>query len=188
MHKRQGFSLIEMLACISIITIICAFALPSMQSMSASSQSDKVAGQLYHHLNLARTEAILRNTITTVCASMDGRTCLKQKDWSSSEILVFHDHNGDGYRDSDDTLVSSINMATDRNGLTWRSFGNKPYLQWQPSGMTYFQNGNLTYCPANGDGRHARRLVLNGAGRVYHAHDTNGDGIPEGSDGKNIRC
>ena len=188
MKKRNGFSLIELLAIVSIMSIIFGFALPSFQSVTDKLKSDSVAEQLYHHLYHARIESITKNIVTTVCASLDKQQCIHDTDWSNHDIIIFQDKNNNGNIDTNEPIISVMNLGLTQGTLKWKSFGNKPYLQWQPSGMTYYQNGNFTYCPKNHDEHYAKRIILNTAGRIYFGYDRNHDGIQEGTNGKNIQC
>ena len=57
-----------------------------------------------------------------------------------------------------------------------------------PMGFTRDQNGNFTWCPGNGDVRLARQLIVNAAGRLREALDSDGDGVREGANGRPIGC
>ncbi len=188
MRFNEGFTLIELLAVLGILGIITSLAFPSFHFLLEKEKATSFSHSLYHHLNYARTEAITKNTPTTVCASHNSQDCSKNKDWSNQHILIFTDFNGNGKRESGDIILREFDPGLTNNSLVWRSFGNKNYLQWQPSGMTYYQNGNFTYCPENKDSRNAKKLILNAAGRIYFGFDNNHDGIQEGTDGKNILC
>jgi type IV fimbrial biogenesis protein FimT len=188
MNSAKGFTLIELLAVIGILGVISALAFPAFNYLLEKEQASAFSYKLYRYLNYARSEAITKNITTTVCASKNNLDCSKNKDWSNQHILIFIDFNSNGKRDQDDIIVKAFELGLSNNSLVWRSFGNKNYLQWQPSGMTYYQNGNFTYCPDNKDIRNAKKIILNAAGRIYFGMDRNHDGIQEGTDGKNVIC
>ena len=188
MEKCKGLTLVELMAVIGIVGILCGLAFPSFTSLLQRAKGDRAAHLLYHPLNHARTVSITKNITTTACASINDKQCLRSTDWSYHDIIIFHDKNSNGNIDTGEPLLSKINLGLEENSLKWRSFGNRNYLQWQPSGMTYYQNGNFTYCPKDGDTRFAKRIILNAAGRIYFGYDRNKDGIQEGTDGKNITC
>lgn len=66
MHSR-GFTLVEMLVVIAISAILIAAAVPSFQSLIASSRASSASGNLRSSLEFARSEAIRRNQNVTVC-------------------------------------------------------------------------------------------------------------------------
>ena len=70
MHSR-GFTLVEMLAVITISAILVALALPSFRSIIRSSQISSTSNALLASIDLARSEAIRRNATVSVCRSLD---------------------------------------------------------------------------------------------------------------------
>ncbi|HJW50833.1 MAG TPA: GspH/FimT family pseudopilin [Burkholderiaceae bacterium] len=70
MHSR-GFTLVEMLAVITISAILVALALPSFRSIVRSSQISSTSNDLLASIDLARSEAIRRNVTVSVCRSLN---------------------------------------------------------------------------------------------------------------------
>ena len=70
MHSR-GFTLVEMLAVITISAILVALALPSFRSIIRSSQISSTSNALLASIDLARSEAIRRNATVSVCRSLN---------------------------------------------------------------------------------------------------------------------
>lgn len=64
MYSQRGFSLIELMVVVTILVILLAFGIPSFKTMMQNSQIRNAAEAIENGLNLARTEAIHRNTIT----------------------------------------------------------------------------------------------------------------------------
>ena len=188
MSNSRGFTLIELLIVTAILGVIGLYSIPTFTNMIEKQRSRSASYELYHHLNFARSQAISRNSAITVCASIDGNTCTHDKDWSNKTLLIFSDSNQNGEVDENDNILKTRKFSYEAGSLMWRSFRNKGFLQWFPTGITYYQNGNFVYCPTSKNPRNARNLIMNAAGRVYFGRDRNGDGIPEGSNGKNISC
>src|SRR5688572_9547660 len=74
-HTEGGFTLIEMMIVISLIAILMAIAVPSFRDASLSSQLRSTANELVAGAMLARSEAIKRNAIVTMCVSSSGTAC-----------------------------------------------------------------------------------------------------------------
>jgi type IV fimbrial biogenesis protein FimT len=70
-----GFTLVEMMIAITIMAILMAIAVPSFKDASLSSELRSIANDLVAHAALARSEAIKRNALVTLCVSADGATC-----------------------------------------------------------------------------------------------------------------
>jgi len=186
--KQYGFTAYELLISVLIIGLLIALSYPSWHTSLEKAKHRAAAYQLYQFFQFARSSAVYQRRTLSACASIDKQNCKPSNNWSDSDIILFIDHNRNGSLDSDDEIIRLLTFADKQAHLHWRSFGSKPYLQWQTNGMTYYQNGNFLYCPKDKNAKNAFMLIINAAGRMYFAEDKNKDGIVEGSDGKNIQC
>jgi type IV fimbrial biogenesis protein FimT len=73
--RSGGFTLLEALVVIAILGILAAIAPPAFDYIVVSSRTSSFATNLAASMQLARSEAILRNNATSVCASSNGTTC-----------------------------------------------------------------------------------------------------------------
>lgn len=71
----RGFTLIELLVTIAILAIVLALAIPNFTALIISNRLTANANELVGSLQLARSEAVSRNTRVTVCRSVNGTTC-----------------------------------------------------------------------------------------------------------------
>ena len=93
------------------------------------------------------------------------------------------------YRDGTDIEARAQMMTAAAAGaILWRSFGNKPYLQFTSMGYTNFQNGNITYCPKDRSSRFRRQIVITVQGRPRLVHTRNLAGQPIDRQGRILRC
>lgn len=168
-----------------IVAVMAKLALPGLGDLLSQQRSDAAARQLHRELVMARSAAVSRREMVTLCRSADGRSC--GGSWEQG-IAVFLDGDGDRQVDELHQVLSFIDMSGSDSQIYWRSFGNRQYLQFLPEGSTNNQNGSFTLCPKNGDLRHARQLVVSRTGRIRHARDSDGDGFVENSRGKPVRC
>jgi type IV fimbrial biogenesis protein FimT len=181
----RGFTLLELLFTLALLVLLSSLAVPAMSHTLKRANNRTLANQMIGLIQYARSESVVRRQVITLCGSRQGQQC--DGDWSS-HVLVLVDHNRNGKRDDPDTLLQVVSAVKSGESLRWRVFGNKAYLQLHPDGRTRYQNGNFTYCPANGDARYALHWLLNASGRLRLAPDKNGNGIPENSSGKDISC
>jgi type IV fimbrial biogenesis protein FimT len=182
--KTKGFTLIDLLATLAVAGIVFFYALPNLSTMLDKHRSKAVGYSLVNVVSLARQTAISTGSITTICGSTDRLNC--DRGWSEG-ILVFVDRGVQGVVDGADEVIRYAQVIS-KGEISWRAFQNKGYLQFQGNGFTNYHNGSLRYCPESRDARFAKQLILNVGGRVRMAPDQNGNGIPEGTDGKDIEC
>jgi type IV fimbrial biogenesis protein FimT len=74
-RPARGFTLIEMLVAIAIMAMLMMMAVPSLRDAGLPSQLRSVANSLVAATQLARSEAIKRNTTVTLCVSANGSSC-----------------------------------------------------------------------------------------------------------------
>ena len=182
---QAGLTLFELLFTLFLLSLLLGIALPDFTKLIEHKRADNNVRTLVTAIELARTSAIVDNSLVTLCRSQNGEEC--GGDWKNG-ILVFVDHDGDRDIDPEDRLVRFFTLPSLDGELYWRAFQNRQYLQITPQGFTRYQNGNFTFCPASGELQHARQLILNRTGRVRLAGDSDGDGIAEDSRGRPIRC
>ncbi|QOW25749.1 GspH/FimT family pseudopilin [Lysobacter sp. H23M47] len=78
---ESGFSLIELIVTIVVLAILVTLATPSFTSLLNSSRLTAQANELVASLQLARSEAVRRNTPVTLCRSTNGSTCAGAGAW-----------------------------------------------------------------------------------------------------------
>lgn len=90
--KTTGFTLIELLVTVSVLAILLAVAIPSMQTFVVRNRLAAVNNDLMTALNMARSEAIKRATTVSVCRTNDnGTTCAGT--WSDGWMVFVNNDN-----------------------------------------------------------------------------------------------
>lgn len=182
---QDGFTLLELLTTMALAAIIMAFALPGMQTLVQSHQARSALQDLRAGIHLARQTAINKNVNVIICPRLDDG-CGPRNTWRAGAI-IFEDRDNSRTRTAADVIVGYLNPINSGQ-IYWRAFRSRSYLQFTGSGLTDWQNGNLLYCPDNGDPMLARQLILNVAGRTYPSRDADGDGIHEDARGRSLNC
>lgn len=166
-----GFSLIELLVVMAILSILLAVSLPNFRDMIESNSSNSQAKLFLTTLNLARSEAIKRGGNVAVCASNDGADC-DEDEWGEGWI-VFFDANGDangltGSVDANDTLIRVFDSVGSSNVTTFTvdlfEYNN---LGFSATGGTQ----TLLICPASSNAVNARSIVIGPSGRGRRVED-----------------
>lgn len=161
MHSK-GLTLIELLTVIAITAILAVMALPSFNDLLRRQEINGQANALFSMLYLARSEAIKRNSVVTICKSNDGQNC--GGNWSTG-WLMFADQNKDGSLDAGETIIT-LGQISEKIAVNWTAFGSNNYIRFTPRGMTLAQNGTFTVCPENADESLARAVVISKTARV----------------------
>lgn len=170
-HRTSGLTLIELMVTVSILAILMAVAIPSFQSMIASSQLTTATNDFMATLGQARSDAIRRGSRVTVCKSANGTQCVTTGDWHQGWIM-FNDPGRSGASanlDTGETIIFAAPALT--TGIAIK--GNLDYISFaadgQPKNMTgapYF--GTIRICSTAAsltNDKRARDLILSRAGR-----------------------
>lgn len=101
--NAQGYTLIELLVVIIIIGIVAAIAFPNFQGMANGNRLTSGTNEVVATLQVARMEAIRRNTRVVVCSSTDGASCSGASNWARH--IAFVDADRDGVVDTGEVIV-----------------------------------------------------------------------------------
>lgn len=182
--NAKGFTLIELMIVICIIAILASLTVPSFSDIIRRQQVSGEANVLFSLVYLARSEAIKRNSVVTICKSNDADLC--GGNWSDGWI-VFQDNDKDGSRDNGEIKISSGTIGNDYQ-LSWSAFGSNNYIRFTARGMTLSQNGTFKLCPADNDTKFSRAVVISKTARVRTTRDVSGDGVYEDASGNDLTC
>ncbi|WP_105103211.1 GspH/FimT family pseudopilin [Microbulbifer pacificus] len=185
MQRQPGFTLIELIITLAILTIVLSLAAPGMSELVRRYQSEAKARELFDLLQLMRSRAYSERQKYSLCPSSDGVSC--GTDWSSGALL-FADSNGDGEKNNGEVIEKIFSGAEAGGSLRWRAFNNRGYILFRPDGTTPAQSGNFSYCPPDGEAKNGWVIVMNAIGRPYLGKDNDGDGVRETGSGENLSC
>lgn len=177
-HDQLGFSLLELIITISLVSILAAFAIPNLQSYIMNSRINGASQQLIQTFQTARSEATKRQRNVVVCLADSTPTCTmgnKPSGW-----IVFEDANANWLFDSTETLISVRNFNATKlsvladgsnrvsyNATGFAAIGNGANPQIRSTGMVICdRRGNVDSNGGAGEQSVARGLIIAGTGRV----------------------
>ena len=74
--KVAGFSMIELMVTVAVLAILVAIATPSFTAIINNNRLTSSANELVASLQLARSDAVTRNTSVRLCRSADSVSCV----------------------------------------------------------------------------------------------------------------
>ena len=98
MESENGFTLVELLISIVIVTTLLALGVPSIKDFMKNNRLGAQSNALVTGLQVARSEAVKRGADTVICASSNLTSCTGSADWDKGWI-VFSDLNTNGTPD-----------------------------------------------------------------------------------------
>jgi len=88
--KARGFSLVELMVALVIGAMLVAIAVPSFRTTIQKHRLRSATDNLQAAIDYARSEAVLRATYVSVCASSDGATCAGTKTYETGWLVYAH--------------------------------------------------------------------------------------------------
>ncbi len=173
--QNHGWTLIELLIVLAIITTLTVLSLPQTDYSSRVSIQQQLQ-RLSDGIQLAKSEAILLGRPVRLCGLSTSTASQCTDSWATGFMIEVEES------------VIFQHRWTLKGQLTWQGFGSRTYLAIDERGMLRYQNGSFTYCAADLDITKAQQLIVNAAGRTRLAIDSNQDGIRETSNGNPIVC
>ena len=155
----QGYTLIELVTGLALVATTLAWGVPSFGVLLRNAARTREVNQFIQAVYVARSEAIKRNGVVSLCPSRDGTTCATDSPWDRGWIVFVNlDRDSPAVRDSDEELLrvyppwASGQIAANRTTLSFRPFGQ--------SGVT----ATITFCDDRGSAA-ARAVIISQTGR-----------------------
>ena len=166
-RKSDGFTLIELVTALGVLSIIISLAMPSFRSLQQNGRRAAAINELLVTLTHARSEAITQRRNVVVCRSTTATsaspTCGTGTGWESGWVS-FVDADGDDTFDSTETILRRHEPLT--GGITARGdAGASSLVRFNSSGLAA-ANGKIAYCDGRGWGVDARIMNIALGGRV----------------------
>lgn len=125
MNKPSGFTAIELMVTVAVISILAALVVPSFNALISNNRLVSRSNDFVAALGFARMEAIKQGRAITLCNSADGNSCKSDGLWETGWI-IFPDADGDGnltVPDPDDDLKDCEDPSSECLLRSHGSFG-----------------------------------------------------------------
>lgn len=160
MRGWHGMTLLELIVSLSVLAILGALAVPSFTGLYHDNSRSAAVNQFLNAIFLARSEAMKRGKVITLCKSADGMACANQApDWNMGWMLFVNaDRDDPPVRDAGEAVIQLYpgwpggHITSNRAAYSFRSYNQ---------GVV---NGTLVFCDPRGSST-ARALIINHVGR-----------------------
>ncbi len=165
MHIKYalGFSIVELMLVVVLITIVSLLSVPSYNAYLKNSQSSILSTSLTQTLARARSEAIKQNIPVTVCsADVSFTDCDTQSDWVHGWITFINPDRLTKPNQSDDIIA--IYQSPYQVSLK----ASQTIATYEPTGFSESATANMTFqiVPNGCTGNHGRFVTIKNVGRV----------------------
>ena len=182
--RNYGLTFVELLIVLSIVAILAAFAMPSLTDFIQNNRAVTQINDLQTSLNLARSEAIKRNTQVVICKSDSGTACKDSGSSWHAGWIVFVDANRDNKVDSAADILQVQDALEGGNQLVF----TPTRVTYSSSGLaTAGMSGTFVLCDSRGSS-YARGLIIGPSGRARLAKDTDDSGVVEDISKNDLSC
>lgn len=166
---ESGLTLIELMLALVVLAILAAATAPSMRGLLQGNQLRLESHRLLAALNLARSEAILRNAPVSLCPSSMATTGVAECAGSYEDgWLVYTNADRDKVVDAgtDEVIRVFEGMSTGYR-LTNRTGTRTAFelIHYLPDGSSR-SNRTLLFCPPPPVSAPSRSIIVNGVGRA----------------------
>jgi type IV fimbrial biogenesis protein FimT len=152
--------LIELLCALGVLAILAGIALPSFRDLRQNTGRATAVNSFLHSLFLARSEALKRGSMVSLCASADGNRCSgNATQWQQGWIIFANDDFDSPPQRDQDELLLFVHPGW-REG-TIRS--NRASFSLRSTAQAVV-NGTVVFCDSRGSA-HARAVIINSVGR-----------------------
>lgn len=149
-RQARGFTILELMITVAVLSILVGVGIPSFQDMMRRNRLAAQTNQLIGTLAFARSEAVKRGVRVTVCPANDAQdACSDDGSWARNGMIIFTDNIGE---------VGEVTMGEEEDEDDPES--NDVILQRFPAAaaqsidirnprilISYMQNGNLDLPP-----------------------------------------
>lgn len=181
--KQNGFTLIELMAAIILLSVMAVVAIPAMGNLFQNNSLVAFTNSFTSTVALARSEAIKRNLQVSMCALNDaGTNCGANGEWEDGWTVWVDADNDDSVDAAELVIYQSDNLP---DGYTLRSINGiySNLIVFNQDGESSGDGGVsgvdiLRVCDAGGDANLNRSIQLNGVGRAFVDTNQVGTGCP----------
>ena len=161
MKKNSGFTLLELIITVALVSIVMAIAIPSMTTFNQNDRLVTNINTMIGHLAYARSEAVKRSQQVSICVSNDAATCTGGNNWEDGWI-VYIDADGSNTFDASEEILRAQQALGSNQTLTPTTFASQVTYDYRGFATS---TGSFQLCD-NRTGPHGKTINISNTGRV----------------------
>lgn len=163
MKKNSGFTLLELIITVAVISLVMAFAIPSMTTFNQNDRLTTNINALVGHLAYARSEAVKTSQQVSLCSSSDAATCTGtgwEQGW-----MIYADANGNGAFNAGTETILRAQQALDGGNTLTATGAIGSQVTYDYRGFATTTTGSFLLCDAR-PGPWGKTVTITNTGRV----------------------
>ena len=173
--KAGGFTLLELMITLAILTILIAVAVPSFRDAVNNSQRRAALSSVNDAIALARTEAVTRSAPVILCASANHTACSNQNLWERGFIVTIGGAPEQVWQSFEQGISIRAYGFSTNSAITFGAEGD------------LVDGGSVIVCDGQGDSE-AIGVIVNVSGLSRIATDSDNNGVVEDHTGSDVVC
>ena len=170
----RGFTLVELMVTVAIVAILMAVGAPQLRAFLLKQQVAADIDNFMSSLQLARSEALKRNGMVSMCAlanaaftnSQDAACAASNAtDWSQGWMIYIDNSGGNGYAKATDTVLK-VERTIRAGSVTTNSTASPGIVSFLSNGLATGSPGSFFVTPSDRSDTLCRRLVISFQGRL----------------------
>ena len=161
MKKNSGFTLLELIVVVALVSIVMMIAIPSMNTFTQNDRLTTNINALIGNFAYARSEAVKRSQQVSICVSNDSASCTGGN-WQDGWI-VYIDADGDNSFTAGEEILRAQQALNGANTLA-TAIGNQVTYDYRgfvnPGSV-----GSFLLCDGR-TGPHGKTIRISNTGRV----------------------
>lgn len=169
MFRIYGWSLLELMIVISLLSLLSLAGLPSLHASIKRAQAQQASNTILKAFDLAREEAIAKNHTVTLCGIVN-QQCTSR---GQLTLSIFIDENQNRVIDDNEEVVRVLSKPVDDGELLIKASLGRNYFRFKGNG-TAMESGTIIYCPTANEIQtksYVQIIKLNYTGRAYLLRD-----------------
>lgn len=158
LRSWRGFTLIEAVIVLAVVSILICVAVPAWTGAMAATRNSSVRGLLYESILKANTHATITGVEVVLCSSGNGVDCSRSPNWSDGWI-AFADLDGNRRHSDRETMLRQ--QPALEGGTRLRSTRGRTRLVFQPNGGAVGSNVTFTLCDGRGPSKASTVVMAN---------------------------
>ena len=159
--KQQGFTLIEIIIALSILSILTAYGVPEWRSFKQNQTMTQELNRLSSSINYARNQSIIASEHIILCASQSYNACDGDSQWHNG-WMVFVDVNRNRKFDALDRILLTESGMTGQ--LEALASIYRPLIRFDQMGFSPGTNLTVRFCDERG-AEYGKAIIISNVGR-----------------------